>query len=260
MFVAVVTECPNKQPDRPSEDVCPICCCKSSENIEFYNPREPEPRCTAPPARYQAKFVGTWTARCNPDYYPAGAHWSPLTGVSHDPTYEVWEACMLNVSRGVALVSQFGQTNVIQEEYRARGDAVRSIYRGRGISGAGETTTNFIVDSDHQYVSGLTMIAPSLDRMMGVSLLRLCNGSDWRRTIKVCGELFSTATRSERVSPNRNSVHYSNCSFGYFEFTFLEYLQPLPTPFPQPDSTECQAQGEFILTWLPLDRYLKFGF
>jgi len=255
MFVAVVTECPNKQPDRPSEDVCPTCCCKSSENIEFYNPREPEPRCTAPPARYQAKFVGTWTAQCNPDYYPAGAHWSPLTGVSHDPTYEVWEACMLTVSRGVALVSQTGMTDVIRAEYRARGDAVRSIFQGQILIGPGETTDNFTVDKEHQYVTGLTMLVPSVDRMMGVSLLRLCNGSDWRRKVKVCGELFSTATMSERVSPDRNSVHYSNCSFGYFEFTFLEYLQPLPTPFPQPDSTVCQTQGEFILKWLPLDNF-----
>ena len=171
-------------------------------------------------------------------------HWSPLTGVSHDPTYEVWEACMLNVSRGVALVSQFGQTSVIQTEYRARGEAVRSIYRGRGISGFGETTDNFIVDSDHQYVSGLTMIAPSLDRMMGVSLLRLCNGSDWRRRVKVCGELFSTATRSERVSPLIETACITTTApLDTLNSPSLSISQPLPTPFPQPDSTGMPNSG-----------------
>ena len=43
----------------------------------------------------------------------------PLTGISHDPKYEVWNACMFSVSEGVALVSQFGRVDVIEGEYAA---------------------------------------------------------------------------------------------------------------------------------------------
>ena len=150
---------------------------------------------------------------------------------------------MRNVSRGVALVSQTGQVSVIEGEYRARGDAVHSIYRGGGIEGDGETSATFAVDKDHQYVSGLTMLAPSLDRVMGVSRIRLCDGSDWKRNLKYCGELFSTATKSERVAP-RNSIQFSNCSFGYFELTFLDYLEPPQQPFPPPESPACQQLRE----------------
>ena len=243
-FPAVIAECPNQLPNRPNDAACPTCCCRSTDNIEFYDPRGPEPICTARPARYLARFVSTWTAECQPDYYPRSAHWSPLTGASHNSSYEVWDACMYNVSRGVALVSQIGATSVIMREYAEQGERVKDTFRGRVIFGAGDASDTFTVDSDHQYVSDLTMIAPSRDRMMGVSLLRLCDGSGWKRYVKVCGELFSTATRSGRRFDGRNSVQYSNCSFGYFEFTFLNYLNPLPPNFPGPLSIQCQEKSE----------------
>ena len=160
---------------------------------------------------------------------------------------------MENVSAGVALLSQIGATSAIREEFRQQGEVIRDIWQGlrvpiRGdtLLGVNVTTDNFTVDSNHQYVSGATMIAPSLDRMMGVSQLRLCNGSDWTRSLKYCGELFSTATKSPRLFP-RNSVQFSNCSFGYFEFTFLDYLEPPQQPFPPPESPACQQLCEYIV-------------
>lgn len=241
----ILAECPNKLPNSPTE-VCPTCCCKSSENLQFYDPQRPEPRCTAPPARYEMKFVSTWIRECQTDYYPINAHWSPPVGCSHDPSYRVWDACMQNVTDGVALVSQIGATGEIRREFGLQGDAVGDIWvgarvpqRGDKLTGVNTTTDTFVVDSAHQYVSGVTMIAPSLDRMMGVSQLRLCDGSDWIRSLKYCAELFSTATRSPRLFP-RNSVQFSNCSFGYFEFTFLDYLEPPQQPFPPPESPACQ--------------------
>ena len=89
---------------------CSTCCCASSDNVEFYVPSMGEPDCTAPAAVYEARFVATWTSSCHPDYYFSSAHWSPLTGISHKPEYELWDACMYNVSLGVATVSQTGST------------------------------------------------------------------------------------------------------------------------------------------------------
>lgn len=240
LIMTVLEECPR----RPPIAECPTCCCNSTDNIEFYDPRQPEPPCTAPPARYQARFVGTWTLACHPDYYPPNPFWTPLVGASHKPQYTVWDACMDNVSNGVAVVSQIGQINIILMEFDAQGDNVLGRYIGGGIPGDGETMGDFVVDKDHQYVSGLFMQVPSLDHMMGVSRLRLCNGHDWIRRIKVCGELFSTATLNPRAFPGRNTIQYNNCSFGYFEYRFLEYLNPLPEPFPEENSTFCQDQSK----------------
>jgi len=167
------------------------------------------------------RFKSTWTEEAHPDYYFPTAHWSPLTGVSHSPSYEVWNGCMFNVSQGVALVSQFGSVGTIEAEYTAQGDLVKDTILGKRIEQDRETSDDFTVDSSHNYVSVLTMLAPSLDRIAGVSRLDLCNGDRWRRYVKVCAELFSTATKSERFGIP-NTIQMNNCSFGYFEFRNLE--------------------------------------
>ena len=43
----------------------------------------------------------------------------PLTGVSRDPKYEIWNACMFSVSEGVALVSQVGCVDAVKADYAA---------------------------------------------------------------------------------------------------------------------------------------------
>ena len=218
---AEITYCPNKNPIVD----CTTCCCDSSEDLEFYNPDIPEPWCSAPPAIYTVRFVGTWTEVCQPDYYPSNAHWSPPTGASHDTSYQMWDACMDDPSDGVARVSQTGSTVIIEGEYEAAGDSILDTFRGSVISGGGVTESDLSIDKYHQWVSTVSMLAPSRDRMVGVANLRLCDGNDWKRSVKVCSELFSTATASDRVHPpmQRNTVQWNNCSFGYFTFTFKEY-------------------------------------
>ena len=234
-----MTYCPRKDPIPE----CSTCCCDSSDNIEFYNPDVPEPWCTAPPAVYTVRFVGTWTGTCQPDYYPSNAHWSPPTGASHNPEYQMWDACMDDPSSGVALVSQTGNTAVIEQEYLAAGGNILDTFKGPGISGGGEAYANLTVDKYHQWVSTVSMLAPSRDRMVGVAGLRLCDGADWKRSVKVCSELFSTATRSERVHPPmyRNSIQWNNCSFGYWTFTFKEYKSESQEP-----PRDCEHDGKFL--------------
>ena len=219
---AVIASCPG---GNNTED-CPTCCCESSENVEFYNPNLPEPHCTAPPAVFSVKFVATWSEACHPDYYFSSAHWSPPTGASHNTKYQMWDACMDNVSPGVAQVSQIGATVLIEDEYQDAGNNISDTFKGSVIfPGVGSSSRDLEVDKEHQWASAVTMLAPSRDRMVGVADLRLCDGHDWKKSVKVCSELFSTATRSSRFHDpmKRNSIQWNNCSFGYFEFTFKEY-------------------------------------
>ena len=153
---------------------------------------------------------------------------------------------MKNVSRGVALVSQTGNVSVIEDEYEARGDSVKDSIRGVTIDGDGMTMDELYVDCSHPYVSVLTMLAPSVDRMVGVAGLKLCDGDTWKSSVKVCAELFSTATRSERVSPLRNSIQYRNCSFGYFTFDLTESNV---TTEPDADSCTCQSKGNLLCSY-----------
>ena len=259
--------CPNKANVIES---CSTCCCNSSRNVEFYDPKVPEHNTVCQEtsvATYRVTFVGTWTAGCHPDYYRTSAHWSPLTGVSHDPSYEVWNGCMYNVSPGVERVSRFGSTGTIESEYTAQGSKVFDRLRGNSIfPGAGMTARNLRVDANHSYVSVLTMLAPSADRMMGVSRLQLCEGSCWKDRVKVCGELFSTATASVLID-RPNTIQAQNCSFGYFTFELQSCSDgtcgKCPTPPPRPiryredcppvespppaDSCVCQPKGRSSL-------------
>ena len=261
-LLLVPERCPSKEAVIES---CSTCCCNSSRDVEFYDPKVPEHNtvCNVDTiANYTVSFVGTWTEGCHPDYYLDDAHWSPLTGVSHDPSYEVWNGCMYNVSLGVERVSRFGATNTIESEYTAQGSKVFDRLKGDVIfPGAGMTARNLLADANHSYVSVLTMLAPSADRMMGVSRLQLCDGSRWRRKVKVCGELFSTATASELID-RPNTIQAQNCSFGYFMFElqsqerkpdrerprprrpvrYREDCPPVESP-PPADSCVCQPKG-----------------
>ena len=90
--------------------------------------------------------------------------------------------------------------------------------------GNGTTSIYLTLDRYHQYVSTLTKLIPSPDRVVGVADLRLCDGDEWKVTVKVCMELFSTAAASERVADEmeRNSVQNNYCSFGYIEFSLMK--------------------------------------
>ena len=221
IYTAVIDNCPRSDPI----DVCPTCCFEPSDNIEFYNPDASEPECTAPPALYQMKFTYTWSEVCHPDYYLPRAHWTPPSGVSHNPEYRMWDACMDNSSIGLGIMSQQGYVCALEQEYNAAGDAVGSSTVGQFVfSGTGSISSNITMDKDHQYVSAGAMHAPSPDRMVGVADLRLCDGDEWKEKVKIGMELFSTNTNSERVAGKmeRNGLQANNCSFGYIEFTLLE--------------------------------------
>ena len=129
---------------------------------------------------------------------------------------------MDDASPGVGLVSRTGNTSVINGEYDFAGDNIFDRAEGDLVpSGSGDTSRSLMVDSEHQFVSAISMLVPSPDRLVGVADLRLCDGDQWKREVQVCFELFSTATASDKVAPEmeRNSLQINNCSFGYVRFT-----------------------------------------
>ena len=140
----------------------------------------------------------------------------------------MWDACMDNASPGVGLVSQTGDTSVINQEYELAGNNIYGMAEGDLVRpGSGRTSRLLKIDKDHQFVSGISMLVPSPDRMVGVADLRLCDDDQWKREVQVCFELFSTATASAKVAPEmeRNSVQENNCSFGYVRLTLQPQVQ-----------------------------------
>ena len=225
------TAVPSKCPGSGTLAGCPTCCCSSSNNVEFYDPTRAEPVCTAPLALYEMKFVFTWSSDCQPDYIFSNSHWSPPAAATHSQNYRMWDACMDNPSEGVGLVSRTGNTSVINMEIIEQG------FQGHILdftmfdtypiqNGVNNISIYLTADQDHQWVSAISMLAPSPDRMVGVADLRLCDGERWRERVKVCLELFSTATASEKVvgAMERNSIQFNNCSFGHIEFNLIKQV------------------------------------
>ena len=132
---------------------------------------------------------------------------------------------MDNVTIGVGIMSQLGDTSILDQEYLAAGDTILDTAVGEMVlAGVGESSINLTVNAYYQWVSAGLMLFPSVDRMVGVVDLRLCDGDVWKQSVKVCLELFSTATASEKIvgEMERNSLQANNCSFGYVEITLLE--------------------------------------
>ena len=135
---------------------------------------------------------------------------------------------MDNARPGVGLVSQTGSTSVINQEYVLAGDNIYGMVEGDLVpTGSGRTYRKLKIDKYHQFVSGVSMLVPSPDRLVGVADLRLCDGDQWKREVQVCFELFSTATATAKVAPEmeRNSIQENNCSFGYVRFTLEPQVQ-----------------------------------
>ena len=219
VYLITVPECVGEQGD------CPTCCCSSSDNVDFYD--KSDPACTAPPAIYHIMFTYTLTETCHPDVYTNMSSWSRLTTRSHSSDHRMWDACMDSLTSGVATFSQTGDISGILNQSAAVTFTVidATIFDGHALPyGFGTSSTYLPFDKDHQYVSGLTRLIPSLDYVVGVTDLNLCDCDKWKESVKVCFELFSTATASDRVAHEneRNSVQGHNCSFGFAEFNLTK--------------------------------------
>lgn len=139
---------------------------------------------------------------------------------------QVWNPCMYNRSEGVGVLSNTGATNVIEGEYMAAGRRVLHYVTGDLIGGTGVSSNVLRIDKNHQYISVATMLVPSLDRMMGVAGLDMCDGRRWKKHVRVCGELFSTGYRTN-ITKRPNTLQDRNCSFGYFDFRLMPPPEPI---------------------------------
>ena len=185
----------------------------------------------------------------------------------------MWDACMDNASPGVGLVSQTGSTSVINQEYALAGENIFGMVQGDLVpTGSGETSRTLKIDKDHQFVSGISMLVPSPDRLVGVADLRLCDGDQWKREVQICFELFSTATATAKVAPEmeRNSVQENNCSFGYVRFSlqpdvshyFNNYMLLLNCGWfvPQEEPRSEDTRFDVAETCEPLGKWAKFSY
>lgn len=193
-------------------------------------------------ATYSVTFTSTWSAETHPGF-PAGAHFSPLIGASHNVSVTLWMSGTL-ASSGIEQMAETGGTSTLRSEIAAAGANVREVIRGPGMgtSPSAVTIPTFTVSTSHPLVTLVTMIAPSPDWFVGVHDLSLLNEQGrWRETLTVTLYPYDAGTddgvgytapdaepaQHQPIANIRGQAPFSAAPIGTFTFTRL-HLTYLP--------------------------------
>lgn len=134
-----------------------------------------------PTASYELRFVSTWSGTTHPLNFPSAAHFSGLTGGSHNANVSFWQLGEL-ASGGIKSMAETGsKTNLSAEVEAARqAGTADTILSGDGLtSSPGEVIYQFTVHKDFPLVTLVSMLAPSPDWFVGVSGLNLIENGLW---------------------------------------------------------------------------------
>ena len=149
-------------------------------------------------ATYRVTVEGTWTATSHPQEYPGDAHFSWLTGATHDEGYRLFEAGGI-ATPGLEALAEDGELSPYDAEIEAAIDrgSVGALFQARPIERMpGTTAFEITVDERHPLVSLATMIAPSPDWFTGVADVRLLEKGGWIAEKTLALEAWDAGTDS----------------------------------------------------------------
>ena len=220
-------------------------------------------------ALYKIEFISNWSSTTHPADYPSSsAHWSPLIGTTHKNAAPFLQLGVL-ASPGVEQVAETGGTSTITNEINviiATGNAYE-IINGSGLSsGLGTITINNVgVDVDFQYITLITMIAPSPDWVAQINNVKLTDASNnWLPSISVdvhatdtgtdSGTTYSSANANTNPAVNisslENTLPFSDQIVGTFVLTLEQVLsidensfQNSITIYPNPNEGQIQINN-----------------
>ena len=180
-------------------------------------------------ALYKIEFISNWSSATHPTEYPTGsAHWSPLIGTTHKDASSFLQLGML-ASPGVEQVAETGGTSTITNEINviiASGNAYE-IINGSGLgSGLGTITIDNVgVDADFQYMTLITMIAPSPDWVAQINNVKLTDaGNNWLPSISV--DVYATDTGTDNGTTYTSSNSNTDPPENIIDISSLENTDP----------------------------------
>lgn len=131
-------------------------------------------------ATYRVTFIGEWTTQNHPINFPAGAHFSPLVGHTHNAEGFIWRPAEL-ASAGIELMAETGSTSTLNNEINGLVNQgfSETYLGGSGVGATGMTSIDFEISLSHPLFSIVTMIAPSPDWIIGVHGANLLENEFW---------------------------------------------------------------------------------
>ena len=163
---------------------------------------------SSPTAEFELRFDATWSNATHPGAFPAGAHFSPLIGATHNANHHFWSDGGL-ATNGIESMAETGSTSGLTVEINAaiqQGNAYERL-TGPGIGSPDSATRTFTASETHPLFTMVTMIAPSPDWFVGVDGYELIQDGRWIDTVTI--ELYAwdagTDSGANFNSPNQDT-------------------------------------------------------
>ncbi len=132
-------------------------------------------------ATYTVTFDASWSEQTHPQDFPDDAHFSGLIGAVHNEHVSFWQEG-LPASPGIRNMAETGNKDPLGREIDeavSKGTAFVKL-SGDGIdSSPGSVSLTLLVDEEYQFVTLVSMIAPSPDWFVGVDTLSLRDEDGW---------------------------------------------------------------------------------
>ena len=158
--------------------------------------------------RYRVLLSISWSNQLHRDWYPVGAHISPVVIWSHTLENNVFQVERV-ASEGLELLAETGQTDLFVEELEElkRYHGIHAYSVGEVFDAPGYDEVELILSSQSSKASMVSMIAPSPDWILAVSNIDLVEDGAWVDYRKVSVELYDAGTDSgdEFTSPDNDT-------------------------------------------------------
>ena len=195
-------------------------------------PPEPQPQS----ARYRVTVISDWTSSSHPMTRPSNSHFSPSVVAVHGQPGRLFEPGRA-ASPGIEQMAEVGATSTLRNELNAD-DLVTEVRVGSSIFGAGKNTFEVRAAQLDNYLSVVTMLAPSPDWFSGVRDVELFVDGAWVDRIEVdlsnydAGTDSGTSWRSSNadtspaqvISSSRDAAFTAGAAEGRFGRVIVERI------------------------------------
>ena len=157
-------------------------------------------------ATYTVRMHASWSNILHTDWYPSGAHLSPMVAWSHRLTNTVFTVGQ-TASDGMEQMAETGATATLEEEIESLGTNgyLLNYAIGERIDAPGEDTVSLLLSVTAPYASVVSMIAPSPDWFITAQNVQLFENGQWIERVSVPAVLYDAGTDSGTRFTSRNS-------------------------------------------------------
>ena len=148
-------------------------------------------------AVYTVSLRASWSEQLHPDWFPSGAHLSPMVAWSHGQRNIAYSVGAV-ASDGMELMAETGGTGILEEELEAL-TATGYVFNhalGSVFDAPGEVSVTLRLSKSAGRATVVSMIAPSPDWFIAVQNIPLFEDGVWLERKEVVAALYDAGTDS----------------------------------------------------------------